>query len=204
MAEGLKARKSNAQEDAEMRGGFLHAWINGHFQTLADGKRVFYPFGPLGRSGFEVTSTEQEMILRLNVRSARRFLIGILFALMFVLIFSETSHESWMPVVAVCCSLPLQWAYSRIYFWRFTSSMEPIDVPNSLIGYARSMAVTVNPTLLMGQTAMGLLLAGAIAYLAYRDQDLSRLALAAFVMVGYIPHAMALWSWTRLGAPGRR
>jgi len=123
---------------------------------------------------------------------------------MFVLIFSETSHESWMTIVAVCCSLPLQWAFSRIYFRRFTQSMEPIDEPNSFVAYARSMAVTVNPMLLMGQTAMGLVMAGVVAYLAYRDQNLPRLVLAAFLLVGLTPNAIALWSWTRLEIPGKR
>ncbi|MBU1049959.1 hypothetical protein KKG90_08065 [Candidatus Bipolaricaulota bacterium] len=204
MSEGVRPRPHEEASESVPRGGFLHAWINGHFQTLADGKRVFYPVGPLGRRGFEVVSTEQELILSLNVRTARRFLMGIVIALMFVLVFSETAHVSWTPILAVSCSLPLQWAYSRMYFWRFTKSMEPIDTPNSFVAYARSMAVTVNPALLLWQTMTIVVMIGAALYLAYRDQDLSRLVLAVFLMAGLTPNVIAFWSWTRMGVPDKR
>jgi hypothetical protein len=200
MSEGLKLKAQVDPSDSEYRGGFLHAWMNGHFQTLDDGRRVFYPQGPLGRRGFEVSSTEKELILRINVRGSQRLLSAVLMVGMFSLIFSMESLESWVFLPIVAGGWLFAWLFAKAYFWRFTQVMRSVDVPNSFIAYAKSMGWTVHPMLLVWQAAFVGAMSGYSFIVAYRDHDLFRMVLGLILVVGLTPHAIALWSWRQTWA----
>jgi hypothetical protein len=112
--------------DSEYHGGFLHAWMNGHFHTLDDGRRVFYPQGPLGRRGYEVASTEQELILRINVRGCQRLISVLLLIGTFAIIFSMRSLESWLLLPIVVGGWLATWALAKAYYWSFTRTMQSV------------------------------------------------------------------------------
>jgi hypothetical protein len=186
--------------DSEYHGGFLHAWMNGHFHTLDDGRRVFYPQGPLGRRGYEVASTEQELILRINVRGCQRLISVLLLIGTFAIIFSMMSLESWLLLRIVVGGWLATWALAKAYYWSFTRTMQSVCVPNSPIAYARSMGRTVHPALLIWQVAFAVAVSGGSFIMAYRGHDPFRLVLGLLIIVGLTPNVIALCTWWRTWA----
>jgi hypothetical protein len=199
MTEGFgMSAGDDRQSESVYRAGFLHAWISGHFQTLENGERVFYPQGAFGRHGFALASPEQELILRTNIRGFQRLYGGILIAL--ILIFSGylSTQTSWPVLLIVIGSWPALWLLAKVYFWSFTRTMESIDIPNSPMAHFRSMGRTVNPTMLIGQTVFVLAISGASLYSAYQNRDPIRLLLGMFVATAIVPYMVALWSWRQM------
>ena len=116
MTEGFgMSAGDDRQSESVYRAGFLHAWISGHFQTLEDGERLFYPQGAFGRRGFAVSSTEQELILRTNVRGFQRIYTGVLMVL--ILSFSGylQGETSWQMLLIVIGSWPVFWLLAKVY-----------------------------------------------------------------------------------------
>jgi len=68
----LQGRAEKKYRESLPERGFFKTATDAHFQTLDDGKTTFYPQGVYGRSGFTVSSTEREMLLRRNVREYRK------------------------------------------------------------------------------------------------------------------------------------
>jgi hypothetical protein len=181
--------------ESENHGGFLHAWINGHFRVLEDGETIFYPLGAFGRRGYAVASTEQELILRKTVltsqRIARVALIG--FALFFTM--TLATLESWKLLLVVVGSWPISWVFARAYFWTFTRGMESVDIPNSFLATWRSMGQTVHPLLLVSQSLFLVFVSGYSMLKAYQTQDSARLLIGLIIATALIPYGVALWSW---------
>ncbi|MBE0636331.1 hypothetical protein IH601_10085 [Candidatus Bipolaricaulota bacterium] len=182
------------QSESVYRAGFIHAWISGHFQTLEDGERLFYPQGAFGCRGFAVSSTEQELILRTNVRGFQRIYSVALMILILSFSGSLLTRTSWQMIPIVIGSWPIFWLFAEAYFWSFTRTMEPVNVPNSPMAHFRSMGRTVNPSLLIGQTVFVLAITGASLYSAYQNRDPIRLLLGIFVATAIVPYVVALWS----------
>lgn len=186
------------QSESEYRAGFLHAWISGHFQTLENGERVFYPQGAFGRRGFALASPEQELILRTNVRGFQRIYSVVLMILILSFSGSLLARTSWQMILIVIGSGPVFWLLAKVYFWSFTRTMELVNVPNSPMAHFRSMGRTVNPTMLIGQTVFVLAISGASLYSAYQNRDPIRLLLGMFVATAIVPYVVALWSWRQM------
>ncbi len=196
MSEGWRTDTGiDQQSESVYRSGLLHAWIDGFFRTLANGERIFYPQGAFGRRGYAIASTEQELILRTNMRGVQRIYAGMLMVL--ILFFSGylPTHTSWPILLIVIGSGPMLWLLAKAYFWRFTRTMEPVAVPNSPVACWRSMGRTINPSLLIGQTVFVAAISGVSLYSAYQSRDPVRLLLGMFVSTALVPYVIALWSW---------
>ena len=195
MSDGLKLKVQGEPSESEYRGGFLHAWINGHFRTLEDGEKIFYPLGAFGRRGYAVASTEQELILRKSVRSSQRITMVALTGLILFSSINLATLESWKLLLFLVGSWPLSWMFARAYFWNFTRGMEPVDIPNSFVATWRSMGRTVQPLLLVGQSMFVAVLSGYSMLKAYQTQDLARLLIGIIIATALIPYGVAILSW---------
>ena len=204
MTEGFGSAGHDRQGESVYRGGFLQAWISGHFRKLEDGKLLFYPQGAFGRRGYAIASTEQELILRTNVRGFQRVYTGLLMVL--ILFFSGylSGQPSWMTFLLVIGCGPVSWLSTKAYFWSLTRSMESVDVPNSPIACWRSMGTAVNPTLLIGQTIFISAISGATLRRAYQRQNLVWLLLGMILVTALVPYVIALWSWRRTWVSAKR
>lgn len=205
MSEGWRMDTGiDQQGESVYRSGFLHAWIDGFFQTLANGERIFYPQGAFGRRGYAIASTEQEMILRTNVRGVQRIYAGMLIVL--ILFFSGymPTHTSWPILLIVIGSGPILWLLAKAYFWRFTRTMEPVAIPNSPVSCWRSMGRTINPLLLIGQTVFVGAISGVSLYSVYQNRDPVRLLLGMFVSTALVPYVIALRSWWQIRVSTKR
>jgi len=196
MTEGFRMGETSSRDSESVyRSGFLQAWISGFFLTREDGRRIFYLQGAHGRRGYVIVSTEQEMILRANVRGFQRLQGGILFVLMLFFSGLLASQPSWQLLLTVLASWPLLWVLGKAYFWRFTRTMEPVHIANSPMTHWRSMGRTVNPALLIVQMIFVVAISGATLYRAYENQDPVLLLIGMMVAAGLFPFAVAMWSW---------
>lgn len=193
---GMNTR-GDQQNESVCRSGFLHAGISGYFRTLEDGERIFYPQGVFGRRGFAVASTDQELILRTNIRGFHRISNGIVIVLILAFSGFLSTWTSWPLLLIVIGSLPGLWLLARAYFRRFTRTMDPVAIPNSPMACWRSMGETINPMLLIGQTVFICALSGASLYRAYQSHDPILWLLGVIVATATAPYVIALLSWQR-------
>lgn len=175
--------------------GFFKTATDAHFQKLDDGKTIFYPQGVYGRSGFTVSSTEREMLLRRNAREYRKgvsvayFIVSVVFAGFF------QRMEFWQHMTWVAGFIALDWIVARIYFRRFTHKMEASDEPNSPIAYWRSMGQTMHPLRLILATTLVVGAASACFYFLVRLREPMLLLFGVLLLVSVVPYAIALKSW---------
>jgi len=178
----LQGRAEKKYRESLPERGFFNTATNGHFRTLANGKSIFYPQGTYGRSGFAVSSTEQEMLLRRNAREYRKgisvayFIVSVAFAGFF------QRMEFWQHMTWIAGFVALDWIVARIYFRRFTRKMETSDVPNSPVAYWRSMGQTMHPLLLILEIVGLCFFAGAALYSAVKSNEPSLLLFGALLV----------------------
>ncbi|MCK5828471.1 hypothetical protein KAH43_08115 [Candidatus Bipolaricaulota bacterium] len=191
----LQGRAEKQYRESLPERGFFKTATNGHFRILDDGKSIFYPQGAYGRSGFAVSSTEQELLLRRNAREYRKgvsiayFIVSVAFAGFF------QRMEFWQHMTWIAGFVALNWIVARIYFRRFTRKMEPAEVPNSPIVQWRSMGQTMHPLLLILEIVGLCFFAGAALYSAVKLTEPSLLLFGALLVAGLGPFVIALRSW---------
>ncbi len=192
---GLRARSERQYRESMPERGFLNTATNAHFRTLDDGKTIFYPRGAFGRRGFIISATEQEMLLRRNIREYR---IGIsivcsVASIAFGSFFQRM--EFWQHMTWVAGFFAVDWVFARIYFRRFTKRMESADVPNSPVATWRSMGRTMHPLSLILLVIFVAGIAGACLSLFLQQREPILLMFGALMVVGLVPFVIALKSW---------
>ena len=179
----------------ESRRGFAHAWINGHFRPLDDGEKIFYPLGAFGRRGFAVSSIDQELALRANLRRLQRIVPRVSTGLILFLGIDPVALESWQLSLIAIASCLIFWIVVRAYFRAFTRHMEPIDIPNSFVSTWKSVGTTVHPMLLIAHALFVGFLSGFTFFNAFQEQSLARFVISVVIATMLIPNGVALWSW---------
>ncbi|MFC2078811.1 hypothetical protein ACFLSZ_02405 [Candidatus Bipolaricaulota bacterium] len=193
----LRARSEQQYRDAMPERGYLNTATNAHFQTIENGKIIFYPQSTYGRRGFVVSSPEQEMLLRRNVREYQsgHSILCFIMVLAFGSFFRQL--DFWQHAIWIVGFVVADWAIARAYYWRFTRWMEPSDIPNSPVAFWHSMGVTMPPMLLVLQTVYIACLAGACLYFLVELRRPILLLLGGLMIAGLVPNAFALKSWWR-------
>lgn len=188
-----RAEERNRQSPPER--GFFNTATNGHFRSLDDGTTIFYPQGMHGRSGFVISSAEQEMLLRRYTREYRMGLSIVCFiaSLAFGRFFQRM--EFWQHMMWIAGFLGADWVFARAYFGRFTRRMEQADVPNSPVAQWRSMGHTMHPVLLFSEIILLGVFAYAALYYSVKSREPFLLVFGLVLAIGLVPFAIALRSW---------
>jgi hypothetical protein len=193
----LQARAEERYRQSPPERGFFNTVANGHFRSLDDEITNFYPQGMYGRSGFVISSAEQEMLLRRHAREYRLglsivcFIVSVAFGSFF------QRMEFWQHMTWIVGFIAADWVFARVYFGRFTRKMEPADVPNSPVVQWRSMGHTMHPLLLILQTTLVAGLAGASLYFFVTLREPILLLFGVLMATGLAPFVIALRSWWR-------
>lgn len=191
----LQARAEKKYRESMPERGFFNTAANAHFRTLEDGKSIFYPQGKLGRSGFAISSTEQEMLVRRNAREYRKgvsiayFIISMAFGSFF------RRMEFWQHMTWIAGFFAVDWIFARIYFRRFTKLMQSADVRNSPVEHWRSMGQTMHPLLLFLEIILLGIFSSAALYYSVKSREPLLLLFGVLMAAGIIPFVIALRSW---------
>lgn len=173
--------------------GYFDTLANNHIKTLDDGRKVFFAQGPMGRKGYLIPNAEAENALR---QSVRRFYIGVIVCCGILggiagPLSAQLGFVSFLILIFV--SGLFGWVLGRLYFGRFTKTMQTCDVKNSPTSNWAKMGKTLHPLVLCGLTLICLLfvIGGLLLFRQTHDPKILLCSLIFALML--IPYSIAIW-----------
>jgi len=176
-----------------MKTGFFGTLGNNSIKTLEDGRKVFYPQGPLGRRGYLVSSGDQEREIR---RSVRNFYIWVIIACgllggILVPLFSELNTFLFFILVGIGAFFG--WLAAHLYFQKHTRAMERVETANTPITHWIQMGETLSAGTLIFFTLLFLLFAIGSFWLYGEDGDPILLFTGSLFGLMLLPYGLAIW-----------
>lgn len=181
----------------EGRSGYHESVADSCFQTLDDGKRVFYPHGAFGRRGYVIEKRRDEDALRRRVKNE-------LVLMSVVSPFLAGFYGSFLRDAGVVRLLLLltglyvaSWIVTELLCWPLTRRLERADVPNSPIAAWRRMRRSMHPGWLIVGSVLFLCLSVAGFLLRAIEGQAAGLLIGFLSILCAVPYLIALRSWWR-------
>ena len=192
---GMRVQAEQRYRASMPERGVHNTAANAHFRRQEDGVTVFYPQGLYGRRGFSIPSAEYELLLRRNVREYRAALLVFYFFLSVAFGRFFRRMDFWQYVLWFVGVGAFDWIAAKLYFRKFSRTMDPADVANSPVAHWRSMGQTVHPILLLLEIVMLVFFSGAALYVSVKSAEPMMVLFSVMLAAGLIPFAIALRSW---------
>ena len=132
----------------------VHSMYGSYFRNLPDERRVFYPHGLFGRTGYLVETAAQEARLKkyLFYYLASGCVFGLLvgaFGAPFLFRAGLFGLSVGVVVVLVCC-----WLYGKLFFLPVVRTMKKIKKANDPLEKCEELGASLHPVFLFGSAGL--------------------------------------------------
>jgi hypothetical protein len=203
MKEQLAGRGQRTEANHSTRQGIFGRRAAGHFRTLEDGRRVFYPMGSLGRLGYVLHSVDQELVLANRIQEGWKtsmvvtWIVSMVFALSRIGRLSyDWGYGQWLLVFGGLWLL--SWAQAHLAHRRLTRSMERTRLPNTTLAHWRNVGRMASPAFLVLQGGILIGLVGLGFHLFVIEARAMGFVMVASLGIPLVSWAVSVHSWWKM------